>query len=189
MFTLVCHTIISLREIQKGEFCTLGLQQVRSAKAFGAVTAPLSPCPAPAGGFCSYSMRNQRLSPAESGRKTSLPHPSQRSRWVSPRVLRVPAQLRSASSTRERRAEGKTDRRGSGGAITSPTTPARFARIHLPDPLVRQKKVSLIHLRGWVVAFSKPKTCCSSEGASEGSHPSPDFVASSLLTLEKHQRR
>lgn len=43
VFTLVCHTIISLEEIQKGEFCTSALQQARPAKAFGAVTAPLSP--------------------------------------------------------------------------------------------------------------------------------------------------
>lgn len=53
-----------------------------------------------------------------------------------------------SSSARERRAGGGTDQRGNGGAIASPTTPTRFARIHLPDPLVRQKKVSPIHLRG-----------------------------------------
>lgn len=122
-------------------------------------------------------------------RNTSLPHPSQRSRWASPRVLLVPEQLLSASSSREWEPKGRTDRRGSGGTITSLITPARFARIHLPDPLVRQKKVTPTHLRSWTVASSNLKTCCSSKGASEGSHPTPDFVASSLLTLERHQRR
>lgn len=38
--------------------------------------------------------------------------------------------------------------------------------------------------RGWAAASSK-ETCC----AGEGSHPTPHPVASSLLTLERHQRR
>lgn len=90
-----------------GDLCTLGLQQARSAKAFGAVTALLSPYPAPAEGFCTCSTGNQRLCPAESGTKPSLPHPAQ-SQWVSPWVLMV---FRSASCTREWWAEGRTGRR------------------------------------------------------------------------------
>lgn len=74
-------------------------------------------------------------------------------------------------------------RRGSGGVIASSTTPARPAGIHLPDPAVRPRR-SAGSTRGWAVASSE-ETC----RAGEGSHPAPDSVAPSLLTLERHQRR
>lgn len=96
-------------------------QQVRSARAFSAAPAPLSPCPAPAGCSCSCGTENQRLSPAESGENPpSLPK----------KLLGFPWRAHGAGTAllfqlcREGVGRGRTERRGSGGVITSPTTPA-----------------------------------------------------------------
>lgn len=57
----------------KSRIFPLRAQQVRPARAFNAAAAPFSPCPAPVRSSCSCGTGNQRLSPAECGRKPSLP--------------------------------------------------------------------------------------------------------------------
>lgn len=99
-------------------------QQVGSARAFNAATAPFSPCPAPARCSCSCGTGESEAQPCRIWEKTLPPSLPLRgaaglppeSSWCQHRFA-LPA-------LQGRAGRGRTEGRGSGGVITSATTPA-----------------------------------------------------------------
>lgn len=81
---------------------------------------------------------------------------------------------------------GRTERRESGGGITSPTTPSRSAGIHLPALESGRRSVGPTSVVGGLPP-AEPRPAVPVR--EQHRDPIPDLGALSLLTLERHQRR